>query len=184
MSYVTTHGYVRVKVGKGHPLADESGYAYEHRLVASEQLGRPLTKQEIVHHLNGVKDDNRPENLEVHPSRWSHNAEHRVLLASRQAPGQANERIRCACGCNEALWRFNAQHLEVRFISGHNGRLNRKSRPPGPGTGSQNRAKTHCPQGHPYDGVNTRVKGTRRVCRACHRKTSNQSRSTNRGVQK
>lgn len=184
MGYVTSHGYVRVKVGKGHALADSAGYTYEHRLVASEKLGRPLTRREVVHHINGLKDDNRPENLEVHPSRWSHNSEHRRLPHQRQAPGQPNERIRCACGCDEELWRFNEQHLEVRFISGHNGRLNRKARSPGPGTGARNRSKLACPQGHPYDVANTRVTGGRRVCRECHRRRANVHRKGKHGVQK
>jgi hypothetical protein len=65
-------GYVRVLVQEDDPMASvriPSGrYALEHRLVMSRHLGRPLTKDERVHHKNGVKDDNRIENLEV----WSY----------------------------------------------------------------------------------------------------------------
>jgi hypothetical protein len=48
-----------------HPNAQKSGKILEHVYVMAEKLGRPLRKGENVHHLNGVRDDNRPENLEL-----------------------------------------------------------------------------------------------------------------------
>lgn len=57
-------GYVLVWE-PGHPNRSMKGWQYEHRLVAEAVLGRQLSSDEHVHHINEVKDDNRPENLEV-----------------------------------------------------------------------------------------------------------------------
>ncbi len=65
---IDDHGYAQIK-RRDHPNANKAGYVREHVLVMSEHLGRPLGPKETVHHRNGIRHDNRLENLELWASR-------------------------------------------------------------------------------------------------------------------
>jgi hypothetical protein len=74
--YVDPHGYVRVLVGRDDPMRVMAfnrpwsrPVVMEHRLVMARHLGRPLHRAETVHHINGVRDDNRIENLQLRSGR-------------------------------------------------------------------------------------------------------------------
>lgn len=82
-TFIDKDGYVRVR-GEGRNRL-------EHRLVIESALGRPLTKTEVVHHINGVKTDNRAENLLVCSA-----SQHREIHASQDAKAK----------CGHADWRM------------------------------------------------------------------------------
>lgn len=82
---IDADGYVRVWA----PWSLEGradGYALEHRLVMADAVGRPLADEEVVHHVNGDKADNRLENLML----FVNQSEHRRFHAS---PTRSQEEV-------------------------------------------------------------------------------------------
>ena len=74
------HGSFHVKLKRhDHHKADRHGLVFEHVIVAEQKLKRPLREKEIVHHINFIKNDNRPENLFVCSSVNEHFAIHGSL---------------------------------------------------------------------------------------------------------
>ena len=75
----TEKGYVLVIAPDGWRWPEmvlASGRIREHRMIMALHLGRALTKQEVIHHINGDRHDNRIENLELFSSHGEHMAAH------------------------------------------------------------------------------------------------------------
>jgi hypothetical protein len=80
-----------------HPNASR-GFVREHRLVMEDVLGRLLTRDEVVHHINNDPSDNRPENLEV-ASQSTHARDHRIALGHLTNESGRYTVITLACQC-------------------------------------------------------------------------------------
>lgn len=82
--FYARHPHLPVRDGKGyiwlfkpsHPNATPNGYIKEHRYVMEQKIGRLLKRNEVVHHVNGIVSDNRPENLEIFATHSEHMKHH------------------------------------------------------------------------------------------------------------
>ena len=71
----TFYGYVLI-LNHEHHLSNKQGYVKRCILVMEQKIGRMLIRGEIVHHINEVKDDDRPENLMLFPNESEHQKHH------------------------------------------------------------------------------------------------------------
>ena len=75
-------GYVQFLIPKGcrySSMKDSRGYVFVHRLIMATHLNRPLKPEEVVHHINNTRDDNRVENLMLFESKRKHVDYHNKL---------------------------------------------------------------------------------------------------------
>lgn len=97
-----------------HPRATKKGYVYEHVLVAEKKIGRYLKDIERVHHLNGVKTDNRPENIVVCKNAKEHFGKHTLKEWSKKYDRcrkcKTNDRKHDALGLCRRCYEFEQWH--------------------------------------------------------------------------
>jgi hypothetical protein len=72
---ISKGGYIYI-FQREHPHSTKNGYVLEHRLLMEKKIGRYLTKEEVVHHINSNTKDNRIENLELFSNQGEHLSYH------------------------------------------------------------------------------------------------------------
>lgn len=85
-------GYVLIKK-HDHPYKNRHSYVREHRLVMEQVLGRYLEPNEVIHHKDGNKQNNHPDNLEI----FSSNQEHLAKTLEGKTPNWTPEGYKAMC---------------------------------------------------------------------------------------
>lgn len=83
---INPQGYVVVRMS-GHPRSTKHKRVLQHVLVMEQKLGRPIERHEIIHHIDGNKSNNDPDNLMILNS-----SEHAKLHARERKERRDNER--------------------------------------------------------------------------------------------
>ena len=128
-------GYILV-YSPGHPYANKN-FVLEHRLVMEKHLGRHLPPDEIVHHKNEIKDDNRLENLELmsqgdhasrhftgvkYPNRWQPKATkeklHELYIVQKKSLNECAKLV----GISYGSLRFHLTFFGIEIRAGSNKR--------------------------------------------------------------
>lgn len=77
VNYSRKNGIYRKAVyAPDNPMADKNGYVLRSRLIMSQMIGRPLTKDERVHHIDGDKTNDSPSNLRLFENESQHQRFH------------------------------------------------------------------------------------------------------------
>ena len=87
-------GYIMVLLSPSdffYPMANKRGYVLEHRLVMAKHLKRQLLQWEVVHHKNGIKDDNQIENLMILPNQNYHVSDTHLKKYTKKLERQVKE---------------------------------------------------------------------------------------------
>lgn len=119
---ISTNGYIEVLV-PDHHRARGNGYVFEHILVAEAAINRRLLPNEQVHHINKIKTDNRPENLQVVDI-----AEHARMHAKERRQGKY---LKCVI-CSKEFYRKPSHVSKAKCCSlkcvGHYTHLKKKGK--------------------------------------------------------